>query len=258
MSPLARWRTKFVTLLRQQALGAIALFVALGGTSYAVATGSIDGREIKNNTVRGTDIRNNSVRGTDIRDKSLLAKDFKPGQIPAGPRGTTGTQGPQGVKGDKGERGPSFGDGKQASSVNVPQCAGDTLLTSYTLTLTVPSRVFVSGQAYYQKFTTDRPETPSIQVELRDAGDTNTLARSAQMLAGSLSTAAGTSTRDPMTTAGILMVPATSGPDTTPFVAAPGTYVLKLFGAASGNCSAAASVSMGGISLNHIVLGTAP
>ena len=30
----------------------IALFVAMGGVSYGVATGSIDGREIKNNTVR--------------------------------------------------------------------------------------------------------------------------------------------------------------------------------------------------------------
>ena len=30
----------------------VAIFVALGGTSYAVATGSIDSRELKNNGVR--------------------------------------------------------------------------------------------------------------------------------------------------------------------------------------------------------------
>jgi hypothetical protein len=54
--------SRVITVLRQQALGALALFVALGGTSYAVATGSIDSREIKNSTVRSKDIRNGGVR----------------------------------------------------------------------------------------------------------------------------------------------------------------------------------------------------
>ena len=52
---------RFLSVVRQQILGLIALFVALGGTSYAVATGSIDSRELKNNTVRSKDIRNNVV-----------------------------------------------------------------------------------------------------------------------------------------------------------------------------------------------------
>ena len=78
------------------------LFIVLGGTSYAVATGSIDSREIKNNTVRSKDIRNNSVRGKDVRNGSLLAGDFAPGQLPAGPQGATGPRGP---KGDTGENG---------------------------------------------------------------------------------------------------------------------------------------------------------
>jgi hypothetical protein len=71
----------------------IALFVALGGVSYGLATGSIDGREIKNSTVRSKDVRNNDIRSGDIRNRSLLAKDFKPGQLPAGPRGATGPAG---------------------------------------------------------------------------------------------------------------------------------------------------------------------
>jgi len=78
----------------------------LGGTSYAVATGSIDSREIKNNTVRSGDIRNNTVRGKDVRtetlrssdvaDRSLLARDFAAGQVPAGPRGPAGPAGQNG------------------------------------------------------------------------------------------------------------------------------------------------------------------
>jgi hypothetical protein len=87
----------------------MAIFVALGGTSYAVATGSIDSREIKNNGVRSKDIRNNDVRSKDIRDRSLLRKDFKSGQLPAGP---------QGPKGDKGDTGPSGLPPKQTLEIS--------------------------------------------------------------------------------------------------------------------------------------------
>ena len=85
----------------------VALFVALGGTSYAVATGSIDSRELKNNTVGSKDLRNDSVRGKDIRNgtvrsrdvgnSSLRAEDFAPGQLP---QGAQGPQGPAGVVGN--------------------------------------------------------------------------------------------------------------------------------------------------------------
>jgi hypothetical protein len=94
---------KLLSFARQQVLGLIALFVALGGTSYAVATGSIDSREIKDGTIRSKDIRNgqvrsgdlknNDVRSTDVRDRSLLSRDFKPGQLPPGPPGPKGDRG---------------------------------------------------------------------------------------------------------------------------------------------------------------------
>jgi hypothetical protein len=93
-------------------VGYLALFIALGGTSYAVATGSIDSREIKNNTVRSKDIRNNGILGRDVRrgairssdvaNSSLLARDFAPGQLPAGPRGPQGPGGPGGPAGQDG------------------------------------------------------------------------------------------------------------------------------------------------------------
>ena len=85
----------------------IALFVALGGTSYGLATGSIGSREIENGSVRSTDLRNNDVRSGDVRNFSLLEKDFKPGQLPAGPRGATGATGPQGPAGATGAAFPT-------------------------------------------------------------------------------------------------------------------------------------------------------
>ena len=53
----------------------VALFVSLGGVSYGVATGSIDSREIKNNTVRSKDIRNSQVLGKDIRNSTIRGRD---------------------------------------------------------------------------------------------------------------------------------------------------------------------------------------
>lgn len=45
----------------------LALFVALGGVSYGVATDSIGSRELADNAVRSRDIRDNDLRSTDIR-----------------------------------------------------------------------------------------------------------------------------------------------------------------------------------------------
>jgi hypothetical protein len=57
------------------AISLIALFVALGGTSYGLARNSIDTREIKNNDVRSADLRNNDVRSGDIRAGGVQSSD---------------------------------------------------------------------------------------------------------------------------------------------------------------------------------------
>jgi hypothetical protein len=93
----------------------IALFVALGGTSYGLATGSIGSREIENNSVRSKDIRANEVRSGDVRNFSLLERDFKTGELPAGPRGATGATGPQGATGPTGATGAAFPTGNLPS-----------------------------------------------------------------------------------------------------------------------------------------------
>lgn len=57
-------------------ISCIALFVALGGVGYAAATGSIDGREIKNNAVSTKDLKNNDTRGKDIRSSTIAGSDI--------------------------------------------------------------------------------------------------------------------------------------------------------------------------------------
>ena len=62
-------------------MATVAVFVALGGTSYAVATGSIDSREIKNNAVRSADIQNNQVSTRDLSNNSASGRDIRNGTV---------------------------------------------------------------------------------------------------------------------------------------------------------------------------------
>ena len=57
----------------------LALFMALGGTSYAAL--KIGSKQIRNNSVKSVDIRNNGVRGKDIRDATITGRDIAPGVI---------------------------------------------------------------------------------------------------------------------------------------------------------------------------------
>jgi hypothetical protein len=47
----------------------LALFIALGGSSYAAL--QLTGRDIRNNSVTGRDIHNNSLTGRDVRERRL-------------------------------------------------------------------------------------------------------------------------------------------------------------------------------------------
>jgi hypothetical protein len=84
----------------------LALFVALGGSSYAAVR--IGSTQIVDNSVRSKDLRNNDIRSADVLNGSLLASDFKAGQLPAGPQGDTGPQGPPGATGAPGRAATSL------------------------------------------------------------------------------------------------------------------------------------------------------
>jgi hypothetical protein len=89
----------------------VALFLALGGSSYAALTitggnikngtvtgsdvkdESIKGRDIDNGTLTGSDLKNGSVTSSDIGDGTLTLSDFKSGVVLTGPPGAAGPQG---------------------------------------------------------------------------------------------------------------------------------------------------------------------
>lgn len=53
----------------------LALFIALGGTSYAVLR--VDSGDVVDNSLRSRDLRNDSVRSKDVQDRTIRARDVK-------------------------------------------------------------------------------------------------------------------------------------------------------------------------------------
>ena len=106
----------------------LALFVALGGTSYAAL--KITGKNVQDGTIRTADLRNNDVRSKDVKNGSLLRRDFKPGQLPSGPGGTPGPAGPTGAAGATGPKGAT---GPQGPSGVVKVLSIDALWAPLTL-----------------------------------------------------------------------------------------------------------------------------
>jgi hypothetical protein len=98
------------------AISVIALFVALGGASYAAVTlpkNSVGAKQIKKNGVGASEIKKNAVRSGEVKNGSLRAADFGAGQLP------------QGAKGDKGDKGDPGTDGAPGTARAFARIAAD-------------------------------------------------------------------------------------------------------------------------------------
>jgi hypothetical protein len=76
-----------------------AVFIALGGTAWAISANSVGSRQIKPGAVGNSDIADDAVTSPKVADGSLRSTDFGTGQLPAG---APGPQGEQGVPGRDG------------------------------------------------------------------------------------------------------------------------------------------------------------
>jgi hypothetical protein len=139
-------------------LSVAAVFIALGGTSYAAISlprASVGHRELKPDAVSSTRIADRSIKRRDLA-RNVLAGGGQTGPAgpsgPAGPRGETGPQGPKGDTGPQGPPGPA-GPGGGAAPPNVGTvyrtlavsrgCAPTQVATD-TMTLTKPSHLYAS------------------------------------------------------------------------------------------------------------------
>ncbi len=116
-----------LVVLATTPLGAVA-------ENLAVPRNSVGTAQLKRNAVTPRKLAPNAVRTGHVLDGSLLAVDFKPGQIPAGPKGDKGDKGEKGEKGDpastKAHRVFQLGtlDSTAVKSVNVMCPAGEVAL----------------------------------------------------------------------------------------------------------------------------------
>lgn len=135
----------------------IALFVALGGASYAAV-------KIPKNSVGTSQLKKNAVNSSKVRDRSLLAEDFKAGQLPRGEQGPRGETGARGETGSTGPAGPTF---SFAYSVTEPG-TGTTVATSGTevvnRTIAIPrsGRLIVN---FTGRFSLDSSAAPTDQAQ---------------------------------------------------------------------------------------------
>jgi hypothetical protein len=152
---------------RRNAVAYVALFVALGGTSWAAVQlprNSVGTGQLKRGAVASSDLRANAVTSQKVRDGSLTPADFARGALgsvgssgapgahglpgapgPQGPAGATGAQGPTGPGGPTGPAGPTEGvasDNSGAGGTLEEETAG-----ARTVTTTRAGRLFISRYA---------------------------------------------------------------------------------------------------------------
>ena len=102
----------FLRFLRRNTIALLALFLALGGTTYAASTALI-----RKNSVASPQVVNGSLQTKDLSKKARKA--LKGNRGPRGLRGAPGAKGAtgaQGVKGDKGDKGDKADETKAAGT----------------------------------------------------------------------------------------------------------------------------------------------
>lgn len=116
----------------------LALFVALGGTSYAAV-------KLPAKSVGAAQLQGGAVTSTKVKNGSLLAKDFKKGQLPAagrtGPAGAVGATGPAGAQGPAGPPGAAGATGARGGFASVvTRSETQTIPRNETRNVLVPCR----------------------------------------------------------------------------------------------------------------------
>jgi hypothetical protein len=143
----------------------VALFVALGGTSYAALT--ISGKNVKNGSLTGADVKNSSLTGKDVKNNSLTGSDIaesKLGKVKSAKTADTATSVGSATSADTATSAGTAGDaaklGGQPASVYLnqqteatpfasacdPQSATFVACGSKTVTLSRTSRLLLLGE----------------------------------------------------------------------------------------------------------------
>ncbi len=153
-------------------IAGLALFVALGGTSYAAATlprNSVGSAQLRANAVAASDIRRDAVTSAKVRNGTLGLADLSRSAVaelrtpgPVGPTGPQGAPGPAGVAGPQGPAG--IVEPQSIASASGVNLTADT--THTVLTLSVAPRRY----ALHAKLNLFSVGADQIDCELRADG----------------------------------------------------------------------------------------
>jgi hypothetical protein len=132
-------------------LSLVAIFIALGGTSYAAL--SITGKDVRDASLTGADIKNGSIKKKDLA--ASARKAGAPGaRGPAGPAGTPGPAGAPGPAGRDGLPGPAGAKGDpgggrvahaKAGIRQLPDGSSQMEVTSTTISAPTAGYLVVTG-----------------------------------------------------------------------------------------------------------------
>jgi hypothetical protein len=139
-------------------MSSIAVFLILGGATAFAALGknSVGSKQLKKNAVTAAKIKKNAVTAAKIKDRSLLSRDFKVGQLPAGPKGDTGA---------KGDVGPTFGrsgdGGCNPNSTTFVTCA-----STDSIDLPTSGRVLLVGASSWDNNNAGAPDSGNCRLSV--------------------------------------------------------------------------------------------
>ena len=138
--------TRALRSMLRQPVALLALFLALGGTSYAAA---------------GKLLPANSVGSRQVINHSLLAKDFKRGQVPRGKAGLPGARGVVGARGATGAQG-AVGVTRAvfAGTAPTPPAAPTTLYATLPISVRSAGKVLLQGTLGFLGFSCAGSSTP--------------------------------------------------------------------------------------------------
>jgi hypothetical protein len=140
---------RIIDHLRGNAVGYVALFAALGGTSYAAVNlkpGSVHSEAIARAAVTHSKLAGRSVTERNLVKHSLTAAVFKGGTLKkiSGTNGGNGSTGPAGATGKAGPTGPAGADGN--ASIVMRSQAGGTVTAPHGASTDIP----LSGATWTQ------------------------------------------------------------------------------------------------------------
>lgn len=196
---------KLIAHIKANVIAYLALFVALGGTSYAAI-------KLPRNSVGNKQLRSNAVTSGKVRNGSLRLSDFQSGALKRGPRGPQGPAGPAGAS--------TLGSAKtlrgrfEATSSTPATGAGATATGAISFGAQLPSaparNIVLSGTTTQCPGTVADPEAAPGQLciyvgDRVNNGTIETITDSAT--AGGLPTVGGTSRQG----AGVVVVSAAAG-----------------------------------------------